>query len=113
MSDIETTRNKLDQFVAKIKKDIPGVSVMLMAHESSLIEFQQLIIPKKERRRGHGKAIFEQLTTLADTESWLITLTPSDVFGTPAVMLNKMYRSYGFSYTRTAHGVMTRIPYTN
>ena len=59
--------------------------------EISVVRFDET-----DRRQGHGTAVMNHLTSIADTNGWMLTLTPDGQWGSSVPRLKRFYARHGF-----------------
>jgi len=80
----------------QIKSQYPDVKFGLQVHPNR-IHLDTLIVPKEQRGKGIGTDIMRQVTSAADKNGWLMSVTPSTDFGSSMSALTKFYGSHGFT----------------
>lgn len=82
--------------------------------ELAVIDAFQLIclhyIEVSEKRKGKGMKLLGVITSIADQYGYDITLEIDETKGTPHAVLEKFYRSFGFTYTEEKTNEMIRKP---
>lgn len=54
------------------------------------------MIPKKERGKGIGDKVMNELLSFADKHNYIISLHPTSDYGGKVSRLEKFYKRYGF-----------------
>ena len=85
----------LEGFEAKAEAD--GIELDLSINERlKAVKLHLIKIPKDKRNQGIGTKTMKQVLDYVDDQGLLMTLTPSDAFGSSKRRLVEFYKSFGF-----------------
>lgn len=70
--------------------------IKLSLSSGKTVSINKIEVPKEKRRQGIAKNVIEQITSWADKNNKILTLSPTDEFGTPRRVLEKLYERNGF-----------------
>lgn len=74
-----------------------GIMVQLEQDDNGFVVVDNLIVAKKDRKRGVGTEAMGVIIQVADKHGWDLALTPSDSFGSTFNRLEAFYRRFGFT----------------
>ena len=87
----------------RLKQKFPDLDVSLGG--TLYIRVSKIVVPKKDRRKGIGTQVMDEIIGYADSVGKIVVLTPSDDFGSSTARLRKFYKRFGFIENR---GMMAR-----
>lgn len=99
-ADALAPRDLAAQFRAQIAARYPGVVVDLFAATHGGLHLSKIEIPKDKRKLGMATEILKGIAALADKNQLVVSLSPSNEFGTPKTVLVEFYKRFGFVFNR-------------
>lgn len=99
-ADALAPRELAAQFRAQIAARYPGVVVDLFAATHGGLHLSKIEIPKDKRKLGMATEILKGIAALADKNRLVVSLSPTNEFGTPKTVLVEFYKRFGFMFNR-------------
>ncbi|MFA5625850.1 MAG: DUF5661 family protein, partial [Bradymonadales bacterium] len=99
-ADAIAPRQLAAQFRAEIAAKYPDVVVDLFAATHGGLHLSKIEIPKNKRKLGMASEILKGITALADKYQLVVSLSPTNEFGTPKTVLVEFYKRFGFVFNR-------------
>lgn len=99
-ADALAPRELAAQFRAQIAARYPGVVVDLFAATHGGLHLSKIEIPKDKRKLGMATEILKGIAALADKNWLVVSLSPTNEFGTPKTVLVEFYKRFGFVFNR-------------
>ena len=99
-ADALAPRELAAQFRAQIAARYPGVVVDLFAATHGGLHLSKIEIPKDKRKLGMATEILKGIAALADKNRLVVSLSPTNEFGTPKTVLVEFYKRFGFVFNR-------------
>lgn len=93
-------RDLAARFRQDIEAKYPGVAVDLFAATHGGLHLSKIEIPKSQRRLGLATEILKGIAALADRTGLVVSLSPTNEFGTPRSVLVEFYKRFGFVMNR-------------
>lgn len=99
-ADALAPRELAARFRAQIAARYPGVVVDLFAATHGGLHLSKIEIPKDKRKLGMATEILKGIAALADKNRLVVSLSPTNEFGTPKTVLVEFYKRFGFVFNR-------------
>lgn len=99
-ADALAPRELAAKFRAQIAARYPGVVVDLFAATHGGLHLSKIEIPKDKRKLGMATEILKGIAALADKNRLVVSLSPTNEFGTPKTVLVEFYKRFGFVFNR-------------
>lgn len=95
-SSVSFKKKKIDNRLERIfLRKYPGI-IFLLDETGKYLELIKLVIPEKQRNQGLGTKIMIGLCEEADRYKKILTLTPTNIYGSDFKRLIKFYKKFGF-----------------
>jgi GNAT superfamily N-acetyltransferase len=109
MSQLEILKS-----IGKIKRKWFDVSLVLFLVEGKpLLVMDKIVVDEPSRNKGMGTAIMYEITSIADSFSLDIALTPNSGYGGDYERLKVFYKRFDFKETTGYPGTMVRLKKEN